>query len=213
MVKKYKVHVLNYIITSNHIHLLLSADNINDISSGMQFVEGTIAQKYNRLKKREGSFWRDRYHITLVENGYHLSRCIFYIDFNMVRAGVVKHPEEWKWSGYDELSGQRQRYKVIDIDNLLKCLGIKNVEIFFDWYNNTIRYELDKYHVRQDYWSSSLAVGSEDWINELGIYIPRNKKVLSVVPHEETTKVMESEATYILKTSKRSASYFTRSLK
>ena len=58
----------------------------------IRFIQGTIAQKYNRAKKREGSFWRNRYHITLIENGYHLTHCLFYIDFIMLRAGVVSHP-------------------------------------------------------------------------------------------------------------------------
>jgi len=213
MTRKYKVYVLDYIITSNHIHLLLCADNINYISDGMRFVEGTIAQKYNRLKKREGSFWRDRYHITLVENGYHLTRCLFYIDFNMVRAGVVSHPKKWKWSGYDELSGKRQRYKVIDFDNLLNCTGMGDASKFISWYNNTIEEEVNKYQIRQDFWSSSLAVGSKDWINGLAIYIPRNKMELSIISSEGETKVMEKQTIYSIKTSKRTATYFTRSLK
>lgn len=27
-------------------------------------------------------------------------RCLVYIDLNMVRVGVVKHPSEWEMSGY-----------------------------------------------------------------------------------------------------------------
>ena len=32
-----------------------------------------------------------------------LSRCIAYIDTNMVRAGVVEHPSMWHFSGYTEI--------------------------------------------------------------------------------------------------------------
>jgi hypothetical protein len=31
-----------------------------------------------------GAFWSDRYHPTLIQNGAHLGRCLFYIDMNMV---------------------------------------------------------------------------------------------------------------------------------
>jgi hypothetical protein len=34
-----------------------------------------------------------------------------YIDLNMVRAGVVTHPSAWAWCGYEELVGERQRYR------------------------------------------------------------------------------------------------------
>ena len=213
MIKNYKVSVLDYIITSNHIHLLVCSDDINYISNGMQFVQGAMAQKYNRTKKREGSFWRDRYHITLIENGYHLTRCLFYIDFNMVRAGVVSHPEEWHWSGYDELSGRRQRYRLIDFESLLNCVGMHESSKFIDWYNNTMKDELNNYHARKEFWSSSLAVGSKEWIEGLAVYFPRNKRELSKVNSEVESKAMEAQSTYLLKTSKRNAVSFTRSLK
>ncbi|MCK5255634.1 MAG: hypothetical protein KAQ81_06395, partial [Deltaproteobacteria bacterium] len=38
-----------------------------------------------------------------VENGSHLIKCLVYIDLNMVRAGVVQHPSEWPFSGYNEI--------------------------------------------------------------------------------------------------------------
>jgi hypothetical protein len=36
----------------------------------------------------------DRYHATAVQADEHLYRCMIYIDLNMVRAGVVNHPEK-----------------------------------------------------------------------------------------------------------------------
>lgn len=57
-------------------------------------VRGT-GQEFNQRKTRKGAFWEDRYHATEVEDDDHLMRCLVYIDLNMVRAGVVKHPAEW----------------------------------------------------------------------------------------------------------------------
>lgn len=47
---------------------------------------------YNRRKKRRGAFWEGRYRATLVQNGTHSSRCLFYIALNMARAKVVRRP-------------------------------------------------------------------------------------------------------------------------
>ena len=54
-------------------------------------------------KNATGAFWEDRYHATAVEADQHLNRCLVYIDLNMVRAGVVSHPEKWKESGFTEI--------------------------------------------------------------------------------------------------------------
>ena len=80
-------------------------------------------------------------------------------------------------------------------------------------YNNTMKDELNNYHARKEFWSSSLAVGSKEWIEGLAVYIPRNKRELSKVNSEVEGKAMEGQSTYLLKTSKRNAVSFTRSLK
>lgn len=80
----------------------------------MQLIAGRTAQEYTRRKKRKGAFWQDRYHATAIESGEHLWRCLVYVDLNMVRAGVVNHPSEWKWSGYHEIQHPKDRYRLID---------------------------------------------------------------------------------------------------
>ena len=96
MTQKYDINVLDYMITSNHVHLLLWSKDPHEVSEGMRFLQGSSAQDYNRRKKRSGAFWSGRYHTTLIQNGSHLSRCLFYIGLNMVRVKAVRHPSEWK---------------------------------------------------------------------------------------------------------------------
>jgi len=88
MKQGHRVDVLSYMATSNHFHLLLWAERPGHASEAMQFLGGVVAQDYNRRKKREGAFWRGRHRATLVQTGPHLCRCLFYIDMNMVRAGM-----------------------------------------------------------------------------------------------------------------------------
>ena len=85
--RRYGFRVLNYIATSNHIHLLvLDRGDGQSISRSMQLTAGRTAQQFNHRKKRKGAFWEDRYHATAVETGHHLFSCLTYIDLNMVRA-------------------------------------------------------------------------------------------------------------------------------
>ena len=84
--------MLNYIVTSNHIHLLVKDTSPNVIADSMQLIAGRTGQQYNQRKRRHGAFWEDRYHATAIEADEHLYRCLVYIDLNMVRAGMVTHP-------------------------------------------------------------------------------------------------------------------------
>ena len=87
--KRYGLTILNYMVTSNHIHLLVADTGDRDvIPNSMQLVAGRTGQEYNKRKDRKGAYWEDRYHATAVESGDHLARCMVYIDTNMVRAGV-----------------------------------------------------------------------------------------------------------------------------
>ena len=106
--KRYGLCILNYVVTSNHIHLLVVDTKEDVIAKSIQLIAGRTAQEYNQRKKRKGAFWEDRYHAVAVETDSHLVRCLVYIDLNMVRAGVVKHPADWPFGGYCESSNHRK---------------------------------------------------------------------------------------------------------
>ena len=88
--KRFGLCILNYQVTSNHIHLLVKDTEESVIARSMQLAAGRTAQDYNRRKSRLGAFWEDRYHATAIETDAHLHHCLVYIDLNMVRAGVVR---------------------------------------------------------------------------------------------------------------------------
>jgi REP-associated tyrosine transposase len=126
----FAVEVFSYCLTSNHTHFLVRSEEPGLISQWMQEVEGQFAQAYHRRKKRSGSFWEDQYHCTMIEPGQHLSRCMVYIELNMVRAGVVGHPEQWPWCSYQEWMGQRRRYVLTDQPACLGILGDPDLKSF-----------------------------------------------------------------------------------
>jgi len=90
--KRYGLCGIDYMVTCNHIHLLVKDTGGETIAKSMQLIAGRTAQEYNERKNRHGGFWEDRYHAPPVQADDHLHRCMVYIDLNMVRAGVVNHP-------------------------------------------------------------------------------------------------------------------------
>ena len=57
--KRYGLCVLDYIVTSNHIHLLVVDTEEDVIAKSLQLVAGRTAQEFNQRKKRKGAFWED----------------------------------------------------------------------------------------------------------------------------------------------------------
>ena len=65
--RRYKLKIFNYMVTSNHIHLLIVDTKKGSIARGLQLIEGRVGQEYNNRKKRDGAFWSDSYHATIID--------------------------------------------------------------------------------------------------------------------------------------------------
>ncbi|MBU0679163.1 MAG: transposase [Verrucomicrobia bacterium] len=193
----FDVSLLNYCNTSNHVHLLLRMDEGAGDTLGkfMQSVEGAFARYYNRRKKRSGAFWSDRYHAVMIDSGESLWRCLQYIDLNMVRAGVVQHPEEWDWCGYNELVGRKRRNRLIDQKQLVQALGDGTaIEHFRTGYQDMIRTKVELAELqREAYWTEALAVGSTDFTREVGKQIPNRMNVSVEEASDRATWIVKEE--------------------
>jgi REP element-mobilizing transposase RayT len=167
--KRFGTCILNYAVTSNHIHLLLRDGQERKVIPGtMQLIAGRTGQEYNQRKNRKGAFWEDRYHATVVETGSHLAQCMVYIDLNMVRAGVVTHPCQWPFAGYNEILNPRERYGLIDHESLIEALDIGTMAELKDCYAGWVEESLKTQGVgRQPKWTKSIAVGSETFIEKI----------------------------------------------
>lgn len=170
--KRFGFCVLNYMVTSNHVHLLVKDSAEGVIAQSVQLIAGRTAQEYNRRKARLGAFWEDRYHATAIESGVHLHRCLVYIDLNMVRAGVVKHPAEWPHGGYLEIQQRPKRYRVIDVATLSGLCGFDEITDFQKahrkWVDEASNGDTLK---RDDCWSESIAVGSEGFVEQVKLQL------------------------------------------
>ena len=160
---RYGLSVLNFVATSNHIHLLVH-DHFGDgtIARSMQLVQGRSAQAYNQRRGRRGAYWQDRYHAVAVHDGEYLWRRLTYIDLNMARAGVVAHPREWPHGGYNELQLPRSRYRVLDLEGLATLTGYASVGELQSVHRDQVETSLTGgAGARDSSWTESIAVGSK----------------------------------------------------
>ena len=164
--RRYGLTILNYMVTSNHVHLLVADGGERDvIPNSIQLVAGRTGQEFNQRKDRKGAFWEDRYHATAVETGDHLARCMVYIDTNMVRAGVVSHPSEWSYCGYWEIQEPRRKNVLIDYEKLRGLFGARSHEQLRESHRGWVEEYLgDGARIREDQWTGSIAVGGRSFV-------------------------------------------------
>ena len=164
--RRYGLCVLNYIATSNHIHLLVEDKGQQEIAASMQLIAGQTAQEYNRRKGRNGAFWEDRYHATAVQTDSHLIRCLSYIDLNMVRAGVVQHPRDWRDSGYHEIQEPSGRKRIIDRERLRELVDVQDTDALRVAHRRWLDEALQQ-PCRDPVWTESVAVGDDTFLATL----------------------------------------------
>jgi REP element-mobilizing transposase RayT len=73
-----------------------------DLSQFMKTLKQRFTQWFNKRHGRRGTLWEERFKSVIVEDGYAARVIAAYIDLNPVRAGMVKAPEKYRWSGYAE---------------------------------------------------------------------------------------------------------------
>jgi putative transposase len=164
-VKRHRVPVYGFCVTSNHVHILAHVDSLEAVSQFMHLASGSTAKQHNLRKDRSGAMWEHPYQCTIVEDGRHLLNCLTYINLNMVRAGAVAHPREWKWCSHDELLGQRQRYRILNTERLIESLGIGTEQELRQWYTDAVEQRLASRQLqREAHWTDALAVGSREFV-------------------------------------------------
>jgi len=185
-------------VTSNHIHLLVrDGQEPEVIPRTMQLIAGRTGQEYNKRKKRKGAFWEDRYHATVVESGSHLAQCMVYIDLNMVRAGVVTHPSEWPYAGYNEIMSPRQRYGLINHEGLMEALDIGTMEELKESYPGWIEESLRSWEEGyQPKWTKSVAVGSAAFVEKIKAELGSKARGRSVMGEDGIYELREPDISY-----------------
>ena len=163
--RRYGLSVLNYVVTSNHIHLLVKDTGGAVIPRSLQLIAGRTGQEYNNRKGRKGAYWEDRYHATAIAADRHLFQCLTYIDLNMVRAGVVYHPKHWLHGGYREIQSPPLRYRIIDLPTLMVLCGASSLSDLQQQLRERVAQGIQGEPSRkEEKWSTSIAIGSDRFI-------------------------------------------------
>jgi REP element-mobilizing transposase RayT len=95
-----QVHAV--VVMPDHVHLLFTAlrDETGEsytLATIMNRIKGASAHSVNKLLNRKGSVWLDESFDRVMRSEDDLGEKILYLIGNPLRAGLARHPEEYRW--------------------------------------------------------------------------------------------------------------------
>ena len=122
--RKYHWVLHSFCIMSNHYHLALETTN-GSLSDGMQWLQSTFANRFNRLRKSNGHLFQGRFKSLIVDKDEYLGPLVHYIHLNPVRARIVTNKDlyRYRWSSLWYLNNKRKRPDYLNISSCLYYAG------------------------------------------------------------------------------------------
>lgn len=99
---KYQVDIHAWVLMPDHVHLLCTPWAENAVSQMMQAIGRQYVRYFNASYQRTGTLWEGRFRSCLIQPEPYLLQIYRYIELNPVRAGLVRHAAEYRWSSYQE---------------------------------------------------------------------------------------------------------------
>lgn len=122
MVEENKVVCHAWVLMDNHYHLMLETPAAN-LSLAMKHLNAVYTQRFNKKHDRTGHLFQGRFKSLVVEKNSYLMELSRYVVLNPVRAKMVKHPKDWKWSSYRATAGLGKPETWLEVDWILGQFG------------------------------------------------------------------------------------------
>lgn len=193
--KKYNLKILAYVIMSNHSHILVYRNEIQEVSHFMHLINTKYARFYNKNEDRVGYVFRDRYKCEQIKDEKHLFNVLPYIHYNPVKAKIVNKPEEYRFSSYNNYIKNNVNTEMIQI-----LFNTKNyVSIFNKIHEDYEEQSLTKDYKTEDYRKVIELFMKNYKINTIEIILKEKNLLLELILQlEEKTNLTDCKIAKIL---------------
>jgi len=125
IVEDFAVECWNYCVMTNHYHATLRPE-LPNISEAMQHLHSRYAQWWNWRHEKVGHVFQGRFKAQIVQRDEYALVLSRYVALNPVRAQLVDRPQEWPWSSYAALIGERPAPSFLAVDAALALFGTED---------------------------------------------------------------------------------------
>ncbi len=92
----YGIFIMGYVIMPEHVHLLLSEPERTTLAVAIQMLKQIVGKKLSAADR--SPFWQRRYYDRNIHRHDEFVNALNYIHYNPVKRGLVKEPDDWRWS-------------------------------------------------------------------------------------------------------------------
>ena len=118
--KKYDHSIYAYCLMSNHFHISIQTRK-SPISKIMASITMSYSMYFNKRHEHVGPVFQNRFKSILIENDPYFLKLSQYIYLNPVKAGLVKDPIDYQFSGIREALGL-EPLRILDAD-IVRLIG------------------------------------------------------------------------------------------
>ena len=155
------IEIAAYCLMSNHVHLIAVPATKDGLHRALKVVHGRYAQRINRMHRRTGHLWQDRFFSSPLDSDHFLN-AVRYVELNPVRARIVLRAEDFDWSSaaaHCRMAGNRL------VDARPRSALFHGIDNWSGWLAHGLpRGYLERFR-RQA--SQNLPCGSEEFVTQL----------------------------------------------
>ena len=134
----YDFEIYSYVLMDNHYHLLIKTSALN-LSLIMRQINSRYSMYFNRKNKRVGPLWQGRFKSWYVYDEQYLKSLVKYIEFNPIKAKMVKKVGEFSWAMSSKVvQMQGLNYELIESSNLKENLSKKELQEIDNLFNTKL---------------------------------------------------------------------------
>jgi REP element-mobilizing transposase RayT len=157
--------VTGWVLMTNHFHLVLKTPEPN-LSKGMQWLNSTYANWFNRIHRRCGHLFQGRFKAFLVDEESYFADVLRYVVLNPVRAKMCERPEEYRWSSYRATAGLEEAPAWLDATAVHRLFG-PDAASAEPLYREFVLAKIGCEDRLWDKLTNQLYLGAEEWVKRM----------------------------------------------
>jgi len=94
---RHELRILAWCLMTNHIHLIVVPGHAKSLALALREAHSRYSLEMNHAQGWDGHLWQNRFFSCALEEDHFLT-AMRYVEQNPVRAGLVAHASDWRWS-------------------------------------------------------------------------------------------------------------------